>query len=97
MRDVADPDQITQECDRALAEVARLQARLEAQEQANGKASIKLELLKDAAYRALEYLTAPNPYADPQKLLETTIAHLEDALAVNGSQVLRFELVSDKN
>jgi hypothetical protein len=97
MPNLADQEQITEERDQALAEAARLRARLDAKERAEAKAAMKLELLKDAAQRALEYVTAPNPYADPKKLRETTVANLEDALAVNGSQILKFEIVSDKN
>jgi hypothetical protein len=78
-----DKDQITKERDQALAENARLKARL--------------ELLKEAAVRALEHLNGPNPYADKEWQRKTAVAHLEDALEVNGQQVLRFEVWSDKN
>lgn len=90
-------DHITEERDQALAEIARLQARLDARERAESTVRIKLEILKDAAQRAHEYITGPNPYADPKRQLSTTVAHLEDALELNGWQILKFEVVSDKN
>ena len=89
--------QLTEERDEALAEVAQLRTRLEARDRLAGRELLKLELLKDAAQRALEYLTAPNPYADPEQLLVTTVAHLEDALEANGLRALKFEITSDKN
>ena len=57
----------------------------------------KLDLLKSAALRALEYLVAPNPYSSPERQRQQVIAHLEDALGVNGLQALVFEVRSDKN
>jgi hypothetical protein len=92
-----DIDLIIQERDQARAEVERLEALLDARRRAAKQDVVKLELLKDAAYLALECLTAPNPYLDPEKRLSTVVSRLEDALTVNGSCPLRFEIVSDKN
>lgn len=97
MPNPADLTQLTEQRDEALAEVTRLRARLDARDRAASRDLLRLELLKDAAQRALEYLTGPNPYADPEKLLAATVAHLEDALEVSGSQALKFEITSDKN
>lgn len=63
----------------------------------NVRLKARLEILTEAAVRALEHLLGPNPYAEQQRQREAAVAHLEDALEVSGQQVLRFEVRSDKN
>lgn len=97
MPNLADPGQIIEERDQALAEVARLKARLDAKARTESRGVVTLDILKEAAHRILECVTSPNPYSEPTMQLRKAAAHLEYALAVNGSQVLEFEVVSDKN
>lgn len=56
-----------------------------------------VELLKEAALAALEYLLSPNPYADPETQRRRVVARIQDALEVNGLRALAFEIRSDKN
>lgn len=101
-------DELARERDEALALAENLKGRIEeiskinddacaALQRAESRQGAKLELLKEAAFRALEYVATPNPYSDPDEARAKVISHLEDALEVNGSQVLRFEIKSDKN
>jgi hypothetical protein len=85
-----DVRRLLEERDQLRAEVAKLSATTTLSE-------ASLELLKDAACRALEFITAPNPYSKAETQRERTILHLEDALGVNGLSIARFDVRSDAN
>ena len=81
---------LAKERDLLLKEVAHLALTIE-------RTTARVELLKEAAYQALEYLTTPNPYTEPARQRLRAILRMEDALAVNGCGVVRFDIRSDAN
>ena len=79
----SDKDKIAAERDKALVELERLTG--------------KLELLKDAAVYALEYLCSAPPHVDLGLQRHRVVTHLGDALEACGLHPLEFEIRSDAN
>jgi hypothetical protein len=85
------------ERDQALAENRCLRALLKTRARAEDETSADLELLTDAAQRALEFIAGPNPFSDPARLRVQVLNRLEDALEVNGSRAVQLVIKSDAN
>lgn len=78
------------ERDQLKNEVAKLTAMVD-------RAINGVSLLTEATLLALDYLGSPNPFVDRERQRTRAILHMEDALAVNGCEVARFEVRSDAN